>query len=90
MTSSNVLAMNVRKNKKMRELKFRYMTRLSNDEYKDGRLYNGYDYQHQAWVKDGVYVDCGHSKGINCGCYGARHKGRKPSKGYYTGFNLPL
>ena len=29
----------------------------------NGRLYDGYDYEHQAWVKDGKYIACGHPGG---------------------------
>ena len=36
----------------------------------------GYDYQNQAWVKDGVYQPCGHPDRPNCGCYGAIHAGQ--------------
>jgi hypothetical protein len=36
-----------------------------------------YDYKNQAWVKNGVYLRCGHPKEMNCGCYGRLHKGEK-------------
>jgi hypothetical protein len=39
------------------------VSRTSNDEYKDGRLIHGYDYDNQAWVVDGKYVGCGHPSG---------------------------
>lgn len=29
------------------------MTRTSTDEYKDGKLWNGYDYKNQFWVFEG-------------------------------------
>ena len=29
-----------------------------------------YDYDNQAWVIDGVYVDCGHKEGHRCNCFG--------------------
>ena len=57
--------------------------RLSNDleraliprnKYKDGKLYNGYDYDNQAWVLKGKYVKCGHSENMNCQCYGKIHE----------------
>jgi hypothetical protein len=51
--------------------------RHSNDEYKDERLINGYDYENQAWVIDGKYVDCGHPNNVKCGCYGRTHKGEE-------------
>ena len=51
--------------------------RTSNDEYKDGRLINGYDYENQAWVVDGRYIPCGHPADMDCGCYGRSHAGEK-------------
>ena len=53
------------------------MSRTSKDHYKDGRLYQGYDYKNQAWVKDGVYVRCGHPEEMDCGCYGRLHEGEQ-------------
>jgi len=38
---------------------------------------NGFDYKHQAWVKDGKYVSCGHPK--PCTCYGTTHEGQSPA-----------
>jgi hypothetical protein len=32
-----------------------------------------YDYQNQAWLENGRYVDCGHRE--PCDCYGRRHVG---------------
>jgi hypothetical protein len=46
----------------------------------NGRLYDGYDYEHQAWVKDGKYIACGHPGGMNCGCYGRLHAGESTRK----------
>jgi hypothetical protein len=46
----------------------------SNEDH-DGRLVNGYDYVHQAWVADGKYVRCGHPKSMQCNCYGRLHEG---------------
>jgi hypothetical protein len=50
----------------------------------DGKL-NGYDYENQAWVANGVYLDCNHPKAgtmlltgevfEGCSCYGRKHKG---------------
>jgi len=49
--------------------------RTSNDEYSnDGRLINGYDYNHQAWVVNGRYVRCNHPEAMKCGCYGRIHE----------------
>ncbi len=37
---------------------------------------SGFDYEHQAWVKDGRYVACGHDgTEHHCNCYGRLHKG---------------
>lgn len=37
------------------------MTRIGvNQLASDGTLLNGFDYEHQAWVTDGLYQDCGH------------------------------
>ena len=52
------------------------MTRLSRDEYKEGRLWNGYDYEHQAWVREGKYIRCGHPDKMNCNCYGKLNEGK--------------
>lgn len=43
-------------------------------EYKPGQC-DWFDYDKQAWVKDGLYVRCGHLK--SCGCYGRIHEGEK-------------
>jgi len=51
------------------------MTRTSRDEYTDGRLINGYDYENQAWVINGRYVRCGHPESTDCDCYGRLHDG---------------
>jgi hypothetical protein len=49
--------------------------RTSTDVFVNGRLYDGYDYTNQAWVKDGKYVACGHPGSMNCDCYGRLHAG---------------
>ncbi len=53
------------------------MTRFSNNYYRGGRLWDGYDYDKQAWVLDGVSIDCGHPKDMDCGCYGGLHAGEE-------------
>jgi hypothetical protein len=50
--------------------------RTSNDEYRDGRLVNGYDYKNRAWVINGKYVKCGHPNTMDCNCYGKIHEGK--------------
>ena len=51
--------------------------RQSGDEYRDGRLYSGFDYDRQAWVEDGRYVRCGHPESMSCRCYGRAHEGEE-------------
>jgi hypothetical protein len=51
------------------------MSRTSGNSYKDGWLWKRYDYIHQAWVRNGVYVRCGHPDSLACSCYGRRHEG---------------
>lgn len=34
--------------------------RLSNDIFKDGIVFDGYDYDLQVWVTNGIIEDCGH------------------------------
>ena len=54
------------------------MTRLSRDHFDtSGRLIEGFDYENQAWVQLGVYLDCGHVQTLMCGCYGRDHKGEE-------------
>lgn len=57
------------------------MSRQSNDEFRNGKLYNGFDYANQAWVVNGKYVRCGHLETMNCGCFGKDHAGDKPRNG---------
>lgn len=35
------------------------MTRLSSDDIRNGRVYNGYDYRLQVWVINGIITDVG-------------------------------
>ena len=35
-----------------------------------------YDYDNQAWVKDGRYQMCGHPR-IDCGCFTRQHENEK-------------
>ena len=53
------------------------MSRTSRDEYRNGRLINGYDYKNQAWVKNGKYLRCSHPETMDCGCYGKIHEGEE-------------
>ena len=36
-----------------------------------------YDYDKQAWVRDGKYIKCGHTS--DCHCYGKLHAGETPA-----------
>jgi hypothetical protein len=36
------------------------MTRLSGDEIRYGRVWNGFDYEQQVWVGNGIIQHCGH------------------------------
>ncbi len=50
------------------------MTRLSGDEIRFGHVWNGFDYDLQAWVVDGIIQDCGHPSEMKArGCCNA-HK----------------
>lgn len=51
------------------------------DEYKEGKLHNGYDYENQAWVHMGKYLRCFHPEEMNCGCYGREHEGESCETG---------
>lgn len=53
------------------------MTRISSNQTKEGKLVNGFDYENQAWVINGKYVDCGHLKNQACNCYGRIHLGEE-------------
>jgi len=50
--------------------------RTSGDVFdSQGVLLHGFDYENQAWVKDGKYLNCGHPIAMLCGCFGRRHEG---------------
>ncbi len=34
-----------------------------------------FDYDNQAWTKDGRYVRCGHPEAMDCQCFGKLHEG---------------
>jgi hypothetical protein len=57
------------------------MSRQSSNEFRDGLLWNGFDYTRQAWVVDGKYVCCGHPETMNCGCFGKEHAGETSLEG---------
>jgi hypothetical protein len=50
--------------------------RTSKDEFdSNGQLITGFDYEYQAWVKDGRYIRCGHPQSMTCGCFGREFEG---------------
>lgn len=56
------------------------MTRVSGDQIREGRLFNGFDYRVQVWVIDGVVRGCGHPAsmrpgGVPC-CNAYRYAGQ--------------
>lgn len=65
------------------------MSRQSNDQYKEGRLINGFDYRNQAWVLEGLYQACGHPQDMDCHCYGRDHEGEETPTGDLTGTEYP-
>lgn len=55
--------------------------RESNDEIKDGAVWDGFDYALNVWVKEGVVLRCGHAFDIDsvkgwC-CNASRYAGQK-------------
>ncbi len=40
-------------------------------------LKSGFDYKHQAFVKDGRYVACSHTLKAECKCFGTAHAGER-------------
>ena len=38
-----------------------------------------FDYDRQAWTREGRYVRCGHPETMDCGCYGREHEGEERS-----------
>jgi len=53
------------------------MSRQSRDEYRNGKLINGYDYNFQCWVLGGIIQKCGHPASMDCGCTGREYAGRE-------------
>lgn len=53
------------------------MSRESADEIRDGAVYNGFDYDLQVWVRNGLVQGCGHpaSMGKYC-CSAALYAGQ--------------
>lgn len=53
------------------------MSRLSNDQFDgNGNVFNGFDYDLQTWVSNGVIQRCGHQESMGCDCMGKRFEGR--------------
>lgn len=53
------------------------MSRESTNEYKGGRLINGFDYELQVCVVNGIIQDCGHPKDMQCGCNARKLAGKQ-------------
>lgn len=52
------------------------MSRQSSNQYDaQGRLINGFDYDNQCWVINGIVQKCGHRDA--CDCYGKAHAGEQ-------------
>jgi hypothetical protein len=51
------------------------MTRCSCDHFRDGLVYNGYDYDLQCWVVQGIIQRCGHPNA--CHCFGRKYADQK-------------
>ena len=51
--------------------------RTSGDQIVDGFVINGFDYQLQCWVINGIIQRCGHPDLMKCGCYGRDHAGER-------------
>ena len=52
------------------------MSRLSRDEMKDGKVFNGFDYDLQVWVIKGIVQRCGHPESMDCQCNARIHAGK--------------
>ncbi len=48
------------------------MSRESTDEIKNGRVFNGFDYSLQVWVRNGVILDCAHPERMGARCCNQR------------------
>lgn len=53
------------------------LMRTSTNKYIGGRLVNGFDYENQFWVLDGIIRDCGHPREMDCGCKGRKMAGQQ-------------
>lgn len=60
------------------------MTRLSSDELGEGHVFNGFDYNIQVWVVDGIIRSCGHPASMRSGggpcCNAYRYAGQPISE----------
>jgi len=50
--------------------------RISTNEIRHNVVWNGYDYNLQVWVKDGIIQKCGHQQTVGC-CNAGVYAGRK-------------
>ena len=58
------------------------MTRVSGDEWRDGHVWNGFDYALQVWVVEGVVQPCGHPPAMSrhAPCCAAASLGRPTNR----------
>ena len=49
--------------------------RYSNNQYNKDSLINGFDYELQVWVINGIIQNCGHPEGT-CNCNARKYKGQ--------------
>lgn len=55
-------------------------------------MVSGFDYDNQAWVRNGHYIRCGHPTNMKCGCFGLVHDGELISEAVairVSGINTP-
>lgn len=60
--------------KRMEEKK---MSRSSENQIneKTGLIWNGFDYDRQCWIQEGIIQRCGHPFEMPCGCFGRKYAG---------------
>lgn len=58
------------------------MSRSGQNEINEntGLIWNGFDYDHQCWIENGIIQRCGHKLENPCGCFGRKYAGANYSK----------
>lgn len=51
------------------------MSRISSDQYINGKLINGFDYDVQVWVINGIVQRCGHPESMGYCCNKKKYAG---------------